>query len=146
MSEDKYNTLDIALKALTFLGLIVGAVWAGYTYIDTKEKEFYTTFWNQKLTLFMQTSEAASTMATTDSVDEFKKAQAKFWQLFYGQLSLVEGSDVKEAMQSFAGNVPKDSQELPKLPASAMQQPAYRLTLQLKEELGRAWRAPFGEL
>jgi len=58
----------------------------------------------------------------------------------------LEGSGVKAAMESFLSVVPKSSVEKENLPILAMQQPAYRLTVALKEELGKAWRTPFGEL
>jgi len=89
---DLYKTWDIALKAFGLVGLLVGAIWAYYTYTDTKEKEFYSVFWNKKLSLFLEASEAASTMATTESVEEFNKARTKYRELFFGRLSLVEGS------------------------------------------------------
>jgi hypothetical protein len=145
--SDVYKNWELVLKGLTIIAAVVAAIWAYHTYGDTKEKEFYTTFWNAKLTLFLETSSAASTMATTQSVDEFNKARAKYFELFFGRLSLVEGSTVKAEMESFAGNVPAPGAvEQKDLPLNALQQPAYRLTLVLKEELGRAWRKPFSEL
>ena len=143
---DPYKKWEIALKTLTLLGAVVAAVWAYHTYTDTKEKEFYSTFWNTKLSLFLETSSAASTMATTESLDEFNKARTKYWELFYGRLSLVEGEGVKQAMMSFSSQVPTGLVEQRALPFKSMQQPAYRLTIALKEELGHAWQKPFGEL
>jgi hypothetical protein len=32
------------------------------------------------------------------------------------------------------------------LPVTSLQQPAYRLTIELKKELNEAWRKPFSEL
>jgi hypothetical protein len=146
MNSTTYSLWDIILKALTLVGTLVAAAWAVHTYADTKEKEFYTAFWNNKLALFVETSSVASTMATTTSIDEFNKAREKYWELFYGRLSLVEGKSVKAAMESFAGEVPSSLIEQGMLPLQSLQQPAYRLTLALKEELGVAWRTPFGEL
>ena len=146
MNQHARDMAQLVLKALSFVALVVGGIWTVYTYVHTREKDFYSTYWNHKLELFMQTSAAASTMATTDSPVEFKKAQTTFWELYYGQLSLVEGSVVKEAMEDFADLVPDEGDPLPSLPATDLQDPAYDLTVQLKGELGSAWRAPFCEL
>lgn len=136
--------LELALRVVTLLLAVFGALWGFYTYKDTKEKEFYTYYWNQKLSLFLETSEAASTMATTLDDAEFREARSKYWELFFGRLSLVEGDRVKTAMEKFAKEIPET--EPPELPVKDLRQPAYRLTLELKKELGAAWREPFSEL
>jgi len=146
MESDPYKLWDLVIKGLTLVGVVVAAVWAYHTYTDTKEKEFYSAFWNAKLTLFLETSSAASTMATTESLDEFNKARTKYWELFFGRLSLVEGLSVKVAMESFSALVPTGLMEQKALPLKSLQQPAYRLTSALKQELGHAWQKPFGEL
>jgi hypothetical protein len=135
---------ELIIKALTLAGGIFVAFWAYYTYTDTKEREFYTEYWNKKFSLFVETSEAASQMATTESPEEFKTARAKFWELFYGRLSLVEGDEVKHAMEKFAAQIPSGDPKT--LPVEALQQPAYRLTLELKKELSTSWKKPFSEL
>ena len=146
MEHDAYKTLDLVIKGLALLGAVVGALWAYHTYTDTKEKEFYSVFWNQKLSLYLETSSAASTMATTESTEEFNKARTKYRELFFGRLSLVEGKNVKAAMEEFAPLVPTGDVAAKNLPLASLQQPAYRLTVVLKEELGSAWRTPFSEL
>jgi hypothetical protein len=146
MTDEAFRLSETIIKALTLAGAVFAAVWAYHKYNDTKEKEFYSAFWNAKLALFLETSAAASTMGTTRSVEEFEKARSKYLELFYGRLSLVEGEVVKKAMQDFALKVPPGPIEKNSLPFTALEQPSYRLTLKLKEELGTAWHQPFGEL
>lgn len=141
---DKYKTWELTLRTLVLFGGVATAIWAYFTYTDTKEKEFYTFYWNNKLELFLETSQAASKMATTKSIDEFRLARSKYWELFYGRLSLVEGDEVKKAMQFFSGQVPSGNE--PDLPCEELEQPAYRLTIALKKELLRSWKEPFSEL
>ena len=143
MAMDRYKTWELTLKTLVLLGGLVAAVWAYFTYTDTKEKEFYTFYWNKKLELFLETSQAASQMATTESLEKFRQARSKYWELFFGRLSLIEGDPVKQAMQDFAPLVPSGD---PHLPLEELQQPAYKLTIALKKELLRSWKEPFSEL
>jgi hypothetical protein len=136
----------IAVSGCCVDGAVVAAIWGYHTYTDTKEKEFYSVFWNKKLSLFLETSSAASTMATTESINEFNNARTKYWELFFGRLSLIEGDAVKKAMESFSSSIPTGLGQEDQLPLVSLQQPAYKLTIALKRELGIAWRDPFGEL
>jgi len=141
------KTLSLAGAVLTFAGAVAGGIWAIYTYDDAKKKEFYTAFWNKKMELFVRTANAASKMATTSSLVTFNNARAEYWEMFYGPLSLVEGSCVKRAMQVFSQCVPDKPLTSPdKLPLSYLQQPSYRLAIRLKDELARSWQSPFSEL
>ncbi|ADE55904.1 hypothetical protein [Coraliomargarita akajimensis] len=143
-TENKLKALELAIKFSLLFGVLVSSIWAYLKYNDTKEKEFYTYYWNQKFQLFLDTSEAAAVMATTSDLQTFRQARSKYFELFYGQLSLVEGPGVKSAMEAFAPLVPREAS--PKLPASQLEQPAYKLTIQLKNELLLAWESPFNEL
>ena len=146
MDEPLYRMCDVALRSLTIVSVIIAALWAYHTYTDTKEKEFYSTSWNAKLSLFLETSTAASTMATTESVEDFNEARKIYRELFYGRLSLVEGKSTKQAMELFFSKVPVGAVDQSSLPFTSMAQAAYQLTLSLKQELGHAWQTPFGEL
>lgn len=135
---------ELWLKTLTLIGALVAALWSIYVYQDTREKEFYSSFWNKKMELYIGVSEAASTLATTDSPKAFAEAQAAYWGYFYGRLSVVEDETVKNAMQVFSSNVPETGIP-PKLPIGKGQE-AYALAIALKRNLLESWRHPFQEL
>lgn len=135
---------DVWIKSLTLAGAIIAGWWTYQTYTETKEREFYTTYWNRKLELFLSTSQYASTLATTTDLDTFRTARANYLELFYGRLSLVEGESVKQAMMVFIPLIPVG--DPPSLPVKALEQPSYRLTLKLKQELADSWKKPFSEL
>lgn len=144
---ESYKSLELWIKTLTLVGVVIGGIWAAVTYVDIKEKEYYAEFWNKKMELFLRTSKAASTMAITNDLQEFNDARDDFWELYYGELSLVEGACVKKAMIVFSDCVPKKSiKDKTALPLDKLSEPAYRLTRRLQEELANAWQAPFSEL
>lgn len=144
---DLFKKWELCLKTLTLFGAIGAGIWTFSSYIDTKEKEFYTEFWNEKMDLFQQTSNAAATMATTSDLGEFNKARSDYWKLFYGELSLVEGICVKKAMQLFSACVPtKNILNSSSLPMTNLKQPSYKLTIRLRDELAKSWEFPFSEL
>lgn len=135
---------ELWLKTLALIGALIGAGWTYRTYVETKEREFYEPFWTRKMELFLNVSQHASTMATATKLEDFVAARAAYWELFYGRLSMVEGEEVKQAMIQFSQLIPKG--EPATLPVESLEQPAYRLTLALKKELGESWKKPFGEL
>jgi hypothetical protein len=138
------SILELWLKAATLGSALIAALWTVHIYSDTKEKEFYSSFWNKKMELYIGVSEAASTLATTESSDEFVKARATFWGFYYGRLSVVEDDTVKKAMQTFAGHFPEKG--IPaNLPLNKGQE-AYALALALKADLVQSWKRPFREL
>lgn len=144
---DSYGKLEVWIKLLTLLGAALAAVWTLGTYLDTKQQEFYTEFWNRKMALFQKASAAASTMATTSNPEAFNRARNDFQRLFYGEMSLVEGVCVKQAMIIFSECVPDQPvTDTAVLPVGEMQQPAYRLSARLRDELAKAWQTPFSEL
>lgn len=146
MRHETYELLQIILQTFTVIGVVAGALWARFTYVDTKKKEFYTTFWNKKLELFLETSEVAAMLATASSVEEFNAARLQYTRLFCGRLSLVEGKEVKDAMKAFSRCLPNHEIEPRDLPQDLLEGPAHSLTLALKDELGVAWQKPFGEI
>jgi hypothetical protein len=144
---DTYKKWELWIESIALAGGLVGAVWAFYTYNDTKEKEYYSDFWNKKMELFALVSKSASNMATAATADSFNKARTEYWRLFFGELSLVEGPCVKRAMEVFSKCVPEAPiDEAVRLPYTKLQQPSYRLTVRLKQELGEGWHSPFSEL
>ena len=132
------------LKTITLCGVLIAAGWTLYVYSDTKKKEFYSAFWNKKMELYLGVSEAASTLATTESPEDFIRARAVFWGYFYGRLSIVEDESVKSAMQTFAGEFPEKGMP-PHLPLDKGQE-AYCLAIALKYDLLRSGQRPFHEL
>ncbi len=144
MDELRFKKLELVLKITGLISLISAGIWAFHTYSDTKEKEFYSKFWNKKMELYLETSSWASVMANATSEAEFEKARKDYYQLFYGQLSIVEGKSVKAALEKFTGFIP--NRKVKKFPIEKLDNGAYELTLALKQDLGRSWKEPFHEL
>jgi hypothetical protein len=66
-----------------------------------REMELRKPLWERQLTLGVDASTTAATIATTDDDRERKKAQDHFWQLYYGPLVIVESKEISAAMQEF---------------------------------------------
>src|SRR6185503_15691410 len=55
-------------------------------------------FLERQFKLYNEASQVASIIATSDDKAEVKKATKRFWELYYGELALVENKKVEDAM------------------------------------------------
>jgi hypothetical protein len=68
----------------------------------SREDEFRKPFWEQRLKLYIEAADAASTIATLPSQNsDRKKAVEKFWRLYWGPLISVEDLEDSKAMVDF---------------------------------------------
>jgi hypothetical protein len=136
------GTIELATKIAVVLGTAIAFIVGFWEYRDTKKKEFYAEFWNKRLAIYAQASEAAAKISVADSLGDTTESRRTFWTLFYGPMSIVEDSQVKEAMQAFGTElraVEKDAKSMP----SQLQQPSYRLSIALRNSLAQTWNRPF---
>lgn len=74
--------------------------------INNERRDFMKPLLEKQLALYLEASEAASTIATTTDVNERKKALNNFWRLYYGPLVMVENTEVSGAMKTLGDCVP----------------------------------------
>jgi hypothetical protein len=105
------------LKVLTVLGAIVSFVWGVYQWrekssqelearkqesqrlVKTRRIEATKPFLERQLALYAEATKIASQVATQGNSESGKKALARFWELYWGELALVENRSVEAAMK-----------------------------------------------
>ena len=100
-------------------------------YAQTRRIEATRPFLEKQLALY---GEAARVCAQIASSSPAPEAVARFWELYWGELALVENKDVEAAMVSFGNTLhfsPEDKSEL--------QQRALRLALACRVSLAKSW-------
>jgi hypothetical protein len=65
---------------------------------ETRRIESTRPFLERQLKLYTEATQIASAIATTKDSPERSKALQRFWQLYYGELALVENKEVEAAM------------------------------------------------
>jgi hypothetical protein len=104
---------------VTFLGVIgavVSFVWAVWQWRDqavrrleaqqieaagiaeTRRIDATKPFLDRQLKLYTEATQVVAALATTHDVAETKRALKRFWQLYWGELALVENEEVEKAM------------------------------------------------
>jgi hypothetical protein len=132
--------IEQALKTLGVLIAVAGFVWGVYQYFDAREREFETArveatrpFLERQLKLYTEASQTAAVLATSKNETERGKAEKRFWELYWGELALVEDPGVEAAMVRFGRGLQSGAE-----PAQ-LQQLSLNLAGALRDSLARSW-------
>lgn len=109
-------TFDNWLKILTVLGAKSSFLWGVYQWrekssqelearkqenarqIETRRIEATKPFLERQLALYGEATKIAAQVATQGDTESGKKALVRFWELYWGELALVENRSVEAAM------------------------------------------------
>ena len=100
--------LESSIKIIGAFIALGGFIWGMFTYFDARERESETRrieatkpFLERQLQLYTEATQIAATLATvtTDSIEA--KTMQRFWELYWGELALVESANVEYAMKNF---------------------------------------------
>ena len=144
-------TFDQWLKILGLVGLVGGFVWGVYQWRDKSDRELAQArfeaerlatsrkieatkpFLERQLKLYTEASQVAATLATTPDNKERSKATKRFWELYWGDLALVENQGVEAAMVALGDALSRNS------PQTELQQLSLRLARACRISLDRSW-------
>src|SRR5262245_46171795 len=109
-------SFDEWLKFLGLIGAIASFSWGVYQWrakstqelaqakvevnrlAASRKVEATKPFLERQLKLYTEASQVAAAIATTGDNSERSKAAKRFWELYWGELALVENQDVEAAM------------------------------------------------
>lgn len=138
------TTFDEALKLIGALGALLSFAWGVWVWRDqsktrleqaraesesaaeSRRVEATKPFLERQLKLYTEASQVAAQIATSNDAAVVAKSTDRFWQLYWGELALVENREVEAAMVQY-GN--------------ALENPADRATLRQRSlDLAKACR------
>ncbi len=117
---------------------------------DSKELELRKPFWEKQLEYYFAASAAAATIATSKEPQTVKKAKAKFWDLYWGPLAIVEDAGMKKPEDAvvegamvlfgncFDGTDVCNEQEI--------KQRSLSLAHKCRASVGKSWEVKFADL
>jgi len=112
-------SFDGILKLLSVVGAVAAFFWGIWVWWDNNEKSANTRrieatqpFLKAQLALYTEATQTAAKIATSKDPVEVDTATKRFWELYWGELALVENDDVEAAMVAFgrALNQPNPNQ------------------------------------
>jgi len=119
MPENQERKFETMLKLFGPLLAVAAFFWGIYTYrenarqqlakedaearrtADTRRIEATRPYLDKQLTLYTEATKVTVTIATSSDSKEIEKATRRFWELYWGELGLVEHDDVETAMVNF---------------------------------------------
>ena len=115
----------------------------------TNEREFRKPFWSKQIDLYFEATNTAATIATLpDENPDRKKAEEKFWQLFYGPLVSVEDESVMKAKVAFGRCLDEIDIECESLPvkSSKLKTLSLELANSCRDSIGKSWNIELNNL
>jgi hypothetical protein len=97
-------------------------------------------FLEKQLELGFQAAETAARLATETDSAQWEKAQAAFWRLYWGPLSIVEDRTVEGAMYDLGQLVPMPGAKALNLPMRALEGPSYKLAHAVRDLVLASWK------
>lgn len=116
----------------------------------SNDREFKKALWEKQLNYYLEAAQAASTLASFNENDgkdiqpERTKARVRFWQLYYGELAIIEDPNVSDAMVKY-GRCLRDY-DLTKCNQSELKQHARVLAQACRNAVARSWDEPLGQI
>jgi hypothetical protein len=129
--------LERLIKGWTLLGAVLAFGWGLYQYIDTTRSEFRKAFWEKRYALYSKACTAAAKIAVASDLTTVQKERDEFWNLYWGELSIVESKSVHDAMVAFGNGLGV----LERQPESAngLKRLSYFLARACRESLKDTW-------
>ena len=132
--------------ALALIGLPIGL----WQYFEKAENEYKKPLWEKQLNYYLEATRAAASIAvllneeTDTSKVEWQKERVRFWQLYYGELVVVEDPEVSKAMVAFGKCLRQ--YELSQCDQKTLKQLSLDLAQACRTSVGKSWKEPLGKL
>lgn len=131
---------------LTFLLASIGLPIGLWQYFEKAENEYKRPLWEKQLDYYFEATRAAATLAVLrneeaeSSQAEWQKARTRFWELYYGELAIVEDQAVSQAMVVF-GKCLRDY-EFDQCDQKQLKHLSLELASACRNSVGKSWKQP----
>jgi hypothetical protein len=149
------SRLDRSLKLLSVVGAVVTFGWGVWVWQSNAEKDRVSAeseaakhaesrrieatkpFLDLQLKLYAEASQVTAKIATSEDAGEVTSATKRFWELYWGELALVENNEVATAMHDFSVEMaPPDHKAIDPV---ALRQASLKLAEKLRDSLAKSW-------
>lgn len=94
-------SLETVLKFVGSMIALATVAIGAFQYLSTRQNEFRKTFWAEQLGMYRKVCSAAAAIAIASNIDSVKTERKVFWNLYWGELSIIEHPEVKDAMAEY---------------------------------------------
>ncbi len=144
MAEKKNGWTVRSISLLLVAGGLAVGLWQ---YWDANRQQYKKEIWSAQKELYESAIEAASRIANGDSLESVVKSRKKFWQLYWGNMAMLESQTVATSMIEFgdilaACEVSKDESCFRPIPGNIktpLQEASLNLAHCARESLQYTW-------
>jgi hypothetical protein len=108
------TTVEGVAKWVTILATAGTLCWSVVSALQSHAIDARRPFLDFQLKLYQEATKMASVLATSDDTKELQAAEARFWQLYWGELGLVENGGIKSEDGGVEGAMVRFGEELKK--------------------------------
>ncbi len=145
------SSFEETLKLLAALGAILSFLWGIWVWRDKSAQELAHArieaqrlaeshrieatkpFLERQLKLYTEASQVAAVLATSTEAAELLRATERFWELYWGELALVENKEVQAAMVALGRALETSADK------KEVQQLSLRLAHACRRSLDKSW-------
>lgn len=148
--SSRENSLVRYLPSLTTLVVAAGFLFGVYQFKTQHDREFKKALWEKQLNYYLEAAQAASTLASFNENDEkdiqpeMTKARVRFWQLYYGELAIIEDPNVSDAMKEYGRCL--RGYKRGECNQSELKQHARVLAQAFRNAVAKSWDEPLGQI
>ncbi len=132
------------LSTLAPIGAVIVFGWGVYQFYRATEIAFRKPYWEKQITLYLEATSTAATLASTDDEHEWDQARNTFWRLYHGPLCLVEDRAVEAAMIDFG--MALDEAQIDFGNRSGLSELSLNLAIACRNSIRSDWKVPLEDL
>ena len=135
------GTVERIAKWVTILVTIGGFFWGVTSALQTRAIDARRPFLDLQLKLYQEATNATAILATSTDPSELRLAEVRFWQLYWGELAMVENGGIKAKNGGVEGAMVRFGDQLSKHPQdrSTLQRLALDLAHICRDSLAESW-------
>jgi hypothetical protein len=89
------ETLEKIAKWVTILVTVAGFVWGVGSALQARAIDARRPFLDLQLKLYQEATKTTAILATSNDPNELRTTEIRFWQLYWGELAMVENGGIK---------------------------------------------------
>jgi hypothetical protein len=147
----KQNWFVKNMSILTLLLAVIGLPIGVWQYFEKAENDYKKPLWEKQLNYYLEATRATATLAALPnrpddaSQQEWQKARIRFWELYYGELVVLEAPEVSTAMVAFGKCLRDYEDEDNKCDSKTLRSLSLDLAHACRTSVANSWQQPLGK-
>ena len=146
-TKSRKESAETLIKWIGALVAVGSLLWGATSFLitsriqaETRQLEARKPFLERQLTLYTEATQVAASLATSSNPDDLEQKRQRFWELYWGELALVENGGVGAKEGGVEAAMVVFGQCLDRgCPQSELQPLALRLAHACRDSLAASW-------